>query len=67
MPDLFWTLLKIGGYTIIALFSLGVALIVATLALCVVWLVSDARRERDNAVMHEAIQAYLRQQLTAQE
>jgi hypothetical protein len=49
------------------LVSLVVALGVATLALCVAWLVRDARRERANAVMHEKIRLYLRQQLTAQE
>jgi hypothetical protein len=75
VPELFWTLLKIGGYTLIAWFVLGVALIAATLALGVVWFVRDARRQRaqakamdrDNAELHEAIRLYLRQQLTAQE
>ena len=68
MPELFWTLLATLGYTLVALFSAGVALIVATLALGVVWLVSDARRERaQDAELHRRIQDYLRQQLTAQE
>lgn len=68
MPELFWTLLTTLGYTLIAVIALVVALGVATLFLCAVWLVSDARRERaKDRAMHERIQAYLRQQLTAQE
>jgi Flp pilus assembly protein TadB len=75
VPELFWTLVKIGGYFVLVLVSLIVALAVALLSLVGVWLVIDWRRERakarqrarENTAMHEAIQDYLRQHLTVQE
>jgi type II secretory pathway pseudopilin PulG len=75
MSNLFWGILRIGGYLAIGLVSLIVALVVAMLGLFGVAALSYWRNERrlkreehsDNAELHERIQAYLRQQLTAQE
>lgn len=75
MSDFLWNILRIGGYLAIGLISLIVSLITAMLALFGTWLVIDWRRQRalarqsdeENATLHDRIQAYLRQQLTAQE
>jgi hypothetical protein len=75
MSDLFWSILRIGGYLALFLISLIVALTVATLGLFGMAALSYWRNERrrkreehsEHAAMHEKIRLYLRQQLTAQE